>query len=162
MSTVFFNTVQAEIESYGFTVADKDFTRPWGGFLVINEDEAQAFANEFFDGIDVETLRIEGKLSPKILIVKPEARLSWQYHHRRAEIWQVFRGIVGIIRSDDDKEGDLIEFEEGTQVKLAQGERHRLIGLTDYGIIAEIWQHTSDVPSDELDIVRVQDDFDRK
>lgn len=162
MSNAFFKTVQAEIESYGFKVADRDFSRPWGGFLVIDEKEAQAFANKFFDGIDVETLRIEGKLSPKILIVKPEARLSWQYHHRRAEIWQVFRGIVGIIRSDDDKEGDLIEFEEGTQVKLAQGERHRLIGLTDYGIIAEIWQHTSDVPSDELDIVRVQDDFDRK
>ena len=162
MSNAFFKTVQAEIESYGFKVADRDFSRPWGGFLVIDEKEAQAFANKFFDGIDVETLRIEGKLSPKILIVKPEARLSWQYHHRRAEIWQVFRGIVGIIRSDDDKEGDLIEFEEGTQVKLAQGERHRLIGLTNYGIIAEIWQHTSDVPSDELDIVRVQDDFDRK
>ncbi len=86
MNNVFFNTVQAEIESYGFTIADKDFTRPWGGFLVIDENQAQAFANKFFDGIDVETLRIEGKLSPKILIVKPEARLSWQYHHRRAEM----------------------------------------------------------------------------
>ena len=162
MSNVFFKTVQAEIESCGFTVADKDFTRPWGGFLVINEEEAQAFSNKFFDGIDLETLRIEGKLSPKILIVKPKARLSWQYHHRRAEIWQVFRGTVGIVRSNDDTEGDLMEFEEGAQVKLAQGERHRLIGLTDYGIVAEIWQHTSDVPSDESDIVRVQDDFNRK
>ena len=158
---MFFNTVQAEIENYGFTVADKDFLRPWGGFLVIDEDEAQAFANKFFNGMDVETLRIEGKLSPKILIVKPEARLSWQYHHRRAEIWQVFRGTVGIVRSNDDAEGDLIEFEEGAQVKLAQGERHRLIGLSDYCIVAEIWQHTTDVPSDESDIVRVQDDFDR-
>ena len=162
MSNVFFKTVQEEIESYGFTVADKDFTRPWGGFFVINEEEAQAFANKFFDGIDVETLRIEGKLSPKILIINPEARLSWQYHHRRAEIWQVFRGTVRIIRSNDDTEGDLFEFEEGNQVKLAQGERHRLIGLSDYGIVAEIWQHTSDIPSDEFDIVRVQDDFDRK
>ena len=162
MSNVFFNTVQAEIESYGFTVADNAFSRPWGGFLVINEVEAQAFANKFFDGIDVETLRIEGKLSPKILIVKPEARLSWQYHHRRAEIWQVFRGTVGIIRSNDDTQRDLIEFEEGNQVKLAQGERHRLIGLSDYGIVAEIWQHTNDIPSDESDIVRVQDDFDRE
>lgn len=110
----------------------------------------------------METLRIEGKLSPKILIVKPEARLSWQYHHRRAEIWQVFRGTVGIIRSNDDEESDLVQYAEGAQVKLAQGERHRLIGLSDYGIVAEIWQHTSEVPSDESDIVRVQDDFDRK
>ena len=162
MSNVFFNTVQAEIESYGFTIANKDFTRPWGGFLVIDETQAQTFANRFFDGMDVETLRIEGKLSPKILIVKPEARLSWQYHHRRAEIWQIFRGTVGIIRSEDDNEVDLVEYPERAQVKLAQGERHRLIGLSDYGIVAEIWQHTSDVPSDESDIVRVQDDFNRK
>src|SRR5210317_2024158 len=151
--------VQQEIESYDFTIVAKDFERPWGAFLVIKEEETQDFANRFFDGIDVNTLRVEGKLSPKILIVKPGVRLSWQYHHRRAEIWQVFRGTVGIIRSNDDAEGDLIEFEEGTQVKLAQGERHRLIGLTDYGIVAEIWQHTSDIPSDESDIVRVQDDF---
>ena len=162
MSNVFFKTVQAEIESYGFTVENKDFSRPWGGFLVIDEEEAQAFANKFFDGIDVESLRIEGKLSPKILIVKPEVRLSWQYHHRRAEIWQVFRGTVGIIRSKDDTVGDLIEFEEGTQVKLTQGERHRLIGLSDCGIVAVISQHTSDVPSDESDIIRVQDDIDRR
>ena len=51
MSNVFFKTVQVEIESYGFTVADKDFTRPWGGFLVINEDEAQAFANKFLTAL---------------------------------------------------------------------------------------------------------------
>ena len=104
MSNVFFNSVQTEIESYGFTTADKDFSRPWGGFLVIDEAQAQAFANKFFDGIDVEALRIEGKLSTKILIVKPEARLSWRYHYGRAEIWQVFRGTVGIIRSNDDTE----------------------------------------------------------
>ena len=162
MSNVFFNTVQAEIKSYGFTVASQDFSRPWGGFLVIDEDQAQAFANKFFNGIDVETLRIKGKLSPKILIVKPEARLSWQYHHCRAEIWQVFRGTVGIIRSNDNTEGDLVQYTEGAQVKLAQGERHRLIGLECWGIIAEIWQHTDpENPSDEEDIVRVQDDFGR-
>jgi mannose-6-phosphate isomerase len=53
MSNVFFNSVQAEIESSGFIIADKDFSRPWGGFLVIDEDQAQAFANKFFNGIDV-------------------------------------------------------------------------------------------------------------
>ena len=154
--------IQEEIESYGFMILAKDFERPWGAFLVIKEEEAQHFANRFFDGIDVETLRVVGKLSPKILIVKPDARLSWQYHNRRAEIWQVYRGEVGIIRSDNDTEGELVRFKEGQQVRLAQGERHRLIGLEDYGIVAEIWQHTDTIPSDEEDIVRVQDDFKRK
>ena len=154
--------IQEEIESYGFTVVAKDMMRPWGAFLVIKEEEAQDFANQFFDGIDVDTLRVEGKLSPKILMVKPGSRLSWQYHHRRAEIWQVYQGEVGIIRSDNDKEGELFRFKEGQQVRLAQGERHRLIGLEDYGIVAEIWQHTDEVPSDEEDIVRVQDDYSRE
>jgi len=153
--------IQQEIKSYGLTVVAKDFERPWGAFLVIKEAEAQDFANRFFDGIDVDTLRVEGKLSPKILIVKPEARLSWQYHHRRSEIWQVYQGEVGIVRSDNDTEGELVRFKEGQQVRLAQGERHRLIGLEDYGIVAEIWQHIDSIPSNEEDIVRVQDDFKR-
>lgn len=161
MSSEVYITIQNEIESLGFRVVSKDFKRPWGAFLVIDEDQAQAFSNQFFEGIDVDRLKIEGKLSPKILIVKPGARLSWQYHHRRAEIWQVFRGQVGIIRSDTDQQGDVVTYSEGDQVKLQQGERHRLIGLKDYGIVAEIWQHTDSVPSDENDIVRVQDDFKR-
>jgi len=151
--------IQQEIESYGFTVLAKDMMRPWGAFLVIKEEEAQEFANRFFSGVDVDTLRVEGKLSPKILIVKPGARLSWQYHHRRAEIWQVYQGEVGIIRSNNDTEGELVRFSEGKQVRLAQGERHRLVGLENYGIVAEIWQHTDKVPSDEEDIVRLQDDY---
>jgi len=153
--------IQQEIENYGFTIVAKDFERPWGAFLVIKEEEAQDFANRFFGGIDVDTLRVDGKLSPKILIVKPGARLSWQYHHRRAEIWQVYKGVVGIIRSNNDTEGELVRFGAGEQVRLAQGERHRLIGLENYGIVAEIWQHTDVITSDEEDIVRVQDDFKR-
>ena len=68
-----------EIESKGFKVVDKDFERPWGGFLVIEESQAQNFSNSFFNGIDVSDLKISGKLSPKILMVKSKSRLSWQY-----------------------------------------------------------------------------------
>ena len=162
MSKEKYIAIQQEIEGYGFTIIAKDFERPWGAFLVIKEEQAQEFANRFFDGIDVDTLRVEGKLSPKILIVKPGARLSWQYHHRRAEIWQVYQGEVGIIRSVNNTEGNLVKYKKGDHVRLAQGEHHRLIGLEDYGIVAEIWQHTDSVPSDEEDNVRVQDDFNRK
>ena len=98
------------IKSCGFSIVSKDFKRPWGGFLVIDENQAQEFSNIFFKGLDVNTLKIGGKLSPKILIVKPNSRLSWHYHNRRAEIWQIFKGSAGIIRSDSDieiyKEGD--------------------------------------------------------
>ena len=150
------------IKSKGFKILSKDFERPWGGFLVIDESQAQDFSNQFFKGLNVQTLKIGGKLSPKILIVKPKARLSWQYHHRRAEIWRVFKGECGIIRSDTDKENEMKICNEGDQIKLKQGERHRLIGLEDYCLVAEIWQHTNkNKPSDEEDIVRVQDDFGR-
>jgi hypothetical protein len=50
----------------------------------------------------------------------------------------------------------------GATVTLLQGERHRRVGLEDYSVVAEIWQHTyADNPSDENDIVRLQDDFGR-
>ena len=150
------------IKSKGFSIISKDFERPWGGFLVIDENQAQDFSNQFFKGLNVETLKIGGKLSPKILIVKPKVRLSWQYHKRRAEIWRVFKGECGIIRSDTDKENKMKIYKEGDQIKLKQGERHRLIGLDDHSLVAEIWQHTDkNNPSNEGDIVRVQDDFGR-
>ena len=87
--TSIFHEIKKEIESFEFSVVFSDLTRPWGGFLVIDESQAQEFSNKFFEGLDVNTLKIGGKLSAKILIVKAQARLSWQYHNRRAEIWQV-------------------------------------------------------------------------
>jgi mannose-6-phosphate isomerase len=157
-----FQETKKEIESFGFKVVSHDFERPWGGFLVIDETQAQEFSNKFFEGLDVNTLKIGGKLSPKILIVKPASRLSWQYHNRRAEIWQFYKGSAGIIRSDTDIENEMKVYNEGDQIILQQGERHRLIGLDDYSVVAEIWQHTDvNHPSDEDDIIRVQDDFGR-
>ena len=82
-----FKVIKSEIEYSGFIIVSEDFERPWGRFLVIDESQAQDFSNKFFKGLDINTMKIGGKLSPKILIVKPESRLSWQYHNRRAEIW---------------------------------------------------------------------------
>ncbi|AHM59474.1 mannose-6-phosphate isomerase [Flammeovirgaceae bacterium 311] len=157
-----FQQLEQQLQAQGFSIDKKDMSRPWGGFFVIREDQAQAFANQYFDGLSIDTLRISGKLSPKVLVVAPEKRLSWQYHHRRAEIWKVVRGKVGVVTSDTDEEGQLKEYEPGQLITLKQGERHRLVGLNDWGVLAEIWQHTNaSHPSDEDDIVRVQDDFGR-
>ena len=72
------------------------------------------------------------------------------------------RGTVGVVKSDTDQENPLETFEPGQLITLRQGERHRLVGLEEWGILAEIWQHTNaQNPSDEDDIVRVQDDFGR-
>jgi len=145
-----------------FNTISIDKARPWGGFFVIDEVQVQDFSNYYFDGLDISTLKRGGELSPKILIVAPGKRLSWQYHQRRAEIWRVVQGQAGVKRSTNDTEGDLEILNVGETITLQQGERHRLIGLDDYAVIAEIWQHTdANHPSDEDDIVRLQDDFGR-
>jgi mannose-6-phosphate isomerase-like protein (cupin superfamily) len=96
-------------------------------------------------------------------MVKPGARLSWQYHSRRAEIWRVVEGPVGIVCSNTDEEGELVCYDTGETIFLEKGERHRLIGLEYWGVVAEFWQHTDpDHPSGEDDIIRVQDDYSRK
>ncbi|MBA9077523.1 MULTISPECIES: phosphoheptose isomerase [Rufibacter] len=157
-----FQEIEQELTQKGFKIASQDQTRPWGGFFVMDESQAQEFANTYFDGMSVEDLKISGKLSPKILVVAPNKRLSWQYHHRRAEVWKVIRGTVGVVVSPTDEEGVLQEHQEGSLITLQQSERHRLVGLQDWGVLAEIWQHTdAGNPSNEEDIVRVQDDFGR-
>jgi mannose-6-phosphate isomerase len=158
-----FETTRIKLQNQGLRIDRYDLDRPWGGFFVLDENQAQVFADIYFEGLDVSPLRIAGKLSPKILLVKPEARLSWQYHHRRAETWRVVEGSVGIVRSYTDEEGESVRHVSGETIVLGKGERHRLIGLENWGVVAEFWQHTDpDHPSDEDDVVRVQDDYARK
>ncbi|PSR56584.1 phosphoheptose isomerase [Adhaeribacter arboris] len=159
---VIFQEIKQQLTGQQFAIDKQDQTRPWGGFFVISENQAQQFADTYFDGMPIEDLKISGKLSPKILVVAPHMRLSWQYHHRRAEIWKVIQGQVGVITSPTDEEGELKTYAVGGLITLEQGERHRLVGLDDWGVLAEIWQHTdANNPSDEEDIIRVQDDFGR-
>jgi mannose-6-phosphate isomerase len=160
--TEVFASAEKYLSDNGFKVAAKDFNRPWGGFFVLDEQQAQKFGQLYFPNVELSTLRISGKLSPKILMVQPGTRLSWQYHHRRAEIWKLVAGTAGVVTSDTDEEGELQTLKVGEIIRLKQGQRHRLVGLDGWGMIAEIWQHTdASQPSDEDDIVRVQDDFGR-
>jgi mannose-6-phosphate isomerase-like protein (cupin superfamily) len=157
-----FKTVEQFIEDKGFCIVDKDTQRPWGGFMVIDEDQSDQFIQAFFPDLSFEDFKGFEKLSPKILIVAPGKRLSWQYHKRRAEIWRVIGGEAGVVVSDTDEQTQVEKLELGESVSLKQGERHRLVGLTRWGILAEIWKHTDpQYPSDEEDIIRVEDDFGR-
>jgi mannose-6-phosphate isomerase-like protein (cupin superfamily) len=95
-------------------------------------------------------------------MVESNKRLSWQYHHRRSEIWKLAAGTAGVVTSNTDQQGVLKRLHVGEIIRLEKGTRHRLVGLDGWGMIAEIWQHTDPTnPSDEEDIVRVQDDFGR-
>ncbi|WP_418264327.1 phosphoheptose isomerase [Flavobacterium faecale] len=157
-----FKTVAKVLKEYDFKVINQDETRPWGGFFVIDESQAADFAKLFFPNIELDEIQITKKLSPKILVVAPNKRLSWQYHFRRSEIWKVISEKVGVKTSLNDTEGAIQELSYGAFIQMNKGERHRLIGLDSWGVVAEIWQHTdTENPSDEQDIVRLQDDFGR-
>ncbi len=158
----FLEEQQQFIEQEGFRIQASDLNRPWGGFFVLDESQAEQFIATYFPTYKKEDLMLGNKLSPKILVVEPGKRLSWQYHDRRAEIWRVVEGEIGVVMSDNDEETGVNIFEPGDIIILENGKRHRLVGLNDWGVVAEIWQHTdTEHPSDEDDIVRLQDDFGR-
>jgi mannose-6-phosphate isomerase len=144
-------------------IVDQDLQRPWGGFLVLDEAEIEAFAMTFFPALDLPDIEDRLPMSPKILLVAPHQRLSWQYHHRRGELWHVVEGPVGVIHGMGDEQGTVQTLEDEREISLAAGERHRLVGLDSWGVVAEIWQHTDAAnPSNEEDIVRLADDYDRE
>jgi mannose-6-phosphate isomerase len=157
-----FQKIAEQLSEKGFRIVNQDDSRPWGGFFVIEESQAPSFIEHFFPEITAADVKGFAKLSPKILMVAPHKRLSWQYHFRRAELWRAVEGPVGVVTSPNDTEGALQTLQPGDMIQLHQGERHRLVGLDNWGVIAEIWQHTDpDNPSDESDIVRLQDDHGR-
>lgn len=158
-----FEEVAKFLKSKGLNIFSEDRERPWGGFYALEESQIKIFKNLFFKEVDLSEEQIAGKLSPKLLIVAPKARLSWQYHFRRAELWKLIAGEALIIRSDTDVQGPAKPMLINEVVSLAQGERHRLVGSENWGIVAEIWIHTDPKnPSNEDDIVRVSDDYSRK
>lgn len=158
---VFFET-NVLLSELGFRATSIDMTRPWGGFFVVDENQAAAFAGHFFPDQQLEEISAEKKLSPKILLVAPGQKLSWQYHNRRAEVWRCIKGEVSVITSDTDEEKNKQKLQPDDFISLKQGERHRLIGESDWGIVAEIWMHTDrSHPSDEEDIIRLQDEYGR-
>lgn len=156
-----FNEIKSYLDQMDLRVVGMDDARPWGGFFVIDENDSAKFINLFFPVLDQSALS-GGKISPKILMVQPGKKLSWQYHHRRSEVWKLIDGEAAVAKSETDVEAERIQLHKGDIVELKQGERHRLIGLGDWGVVAEIWVHTDHSnPSNEEDIVRLQDDFGR-
>ena len=157
--------IEAAAVSEGYKIVDRNDTKPWGSYLRFDGEGAEGFIAEFFPGLSLDEARlgIEGaELSPKILLVSPSQRLSWQKHDRRAERW-AFLTEGGYHKSATDEQGGLNIATAGDIVQFQKGERHRLVGSdTAYTLVAEIWQHTdTEQLSDEDDIVRLEDDYSR-
>ena len=116
--------IKEQINNLGLSIVGEDFTKPWGGFLLIDENQSKKFISHF---ISNEYLNVEGKISPKILFVNK-----------------------------------IVSFNTGEIIHIKLKERHRIVGLNNHSIIAEIWIHIDlNNPSDEDDIIRLQDDYSR-
>ena len=108
-------------------------TRPWGTYEVL---------------LDTEYCKV------KRIIVKPNSRLSYQYHNKRREQWTVVKGNLTIIL-DDEK----IFRTPGESVHIPLGARHRAWNETDEEVIFIEVQTGSYFGED--DIIRIEDDYKR-
>lgn len=158
--------VRDMIEEVGYTIVEMDENKPWGAYYRLSSKEARQFIKEFFPGLSLEEAQLGNpatELSPKFLLVLPGRRLSWQYHDRRAERWR-FLSKGAYYKSTSDQQGKQRIAEPDTTIQFAKGERHRLCSFDNqnYTLVAEIWQHADyHDPSDEQDIVRLMDDYNR-
>jgi len=107
--------------------------RPWGKYEVL------------YDGEDCKVKKIT---------VNPNQKLSYQYHHKRAEVWTVVKGTLTIVL-DDEK----IFREYGQSVRIPLGAKHRAWNETDE--VVEFIEVQTGTYFGEDDIVRIEDDYNR-
>lgn len=158
--------VKVRVIDAGYLIAEENTDKPWGAYLRLDSSQAGQFIADFFPHLTEDQIRLGIKgaeLSPKLLLVAPAQRLSLQYHRRRAEIWR-FLTEGAYVKSLDDNPGEAIDAKKDEVVQFVAQARHRLIGSqAAYTLVAEIWQHTdAEAPSDEDDIVRLDDDYARE
>ena len=109
--------------------------RPWGEYFVLE---------------DASTHKV------KRIKVEPKGRLSYQYHRKRSEVWTIVSG-TGRITLDDN----IQDYEAEEVIQIPQGMKHRIENPsnTENCIFIEV-QLGSYFGED--DIVRIEDDYNRK
>jgi len=150
---------KAEMVDFGLKIKEIDDKRPWGGEFIFDDDQVDAFIELYFPTHKADRERLS---MPKLLIVAPLQRLSWQYHNRRDEIWHVLAGPVGLMSAPSDEQPPAHELDTGEDAEIDSRVRHRLVGMDGWGVVAELWLNVNpEHLSDEDDIVRVKDDYNR-
>ncbi|MGM1057009.1 MAG: phosphomannose isomerase type II C-terminal cupin domain [Bacteroidota bacterium] len=107
--------------------------RPWGQYWVLEDTWTH------------KVKRIE---------VNPGGRLSYQYHHKRAEAWTMVEGI-GRITLD----GEIKDYPAGETAIIPLGAKHRIENPTKEKLVFIEVQHGTYFGED--DIVRIEDDYNR-
>ena len=158
------NRILAECKGFGLDVntENSDTNKPWGAYLRFSGQSKQQFLKTYWSDISLDPNLHESNFEPKILLVSPGSQLSLQYHARRQEKWRVLAGPAKIILGPDGTSLREAIYNTGDVIEIPQGYWHRLAGTNNWAIIAEIWEHTvPGNPSNEEDIVRVNDDYSR-
>ena len=121
------------LDTWCESLPDPEQKRPWGEYEILLND----------DRVKVKRIR-----------VKPNKRLSYQYHNKRREQWIVVKGNLTIVL-DDEK----VFRGPGESIHIPLGAKHRAWNETDEDIVfIEVQTGTY---FGEDDIVRLEDDFDR-
>ena len=108
--------------------------RPWGRFFVLHDEPSYKLK------------RIE---------VDPGGRLSYQYHHKRSEAWTIVEG-VGRITLD----GTIKDYSKGETILIPKGVKHRIENRGAEKVVFIEVQTGRYFGED--DIVRIEDDYNRK
>lgn len=108
--------------------------RPWGWFSTLDENSTSTY-------------------KVKTIYVKPNQKISLQFHNHRKEYWIVVEG-DGILTLDDSQ----IELNVGSSVTINEKQLHR-VEAGNFGIKIIETQYGS--LCEETDIVRIQDDYGR-
>lgn len=108
--------------------------RPWGQYWVLDDRDTH------------KVKRIE---------VNPGGRLSYQYHHKRSEVWTIVNG-TGRITLD----GDIRDYKVGEVAIIPLGVKHRIENPFNELLVFVEVQHGTYFG--EEDIVRIEDDYNRK
>ncbi|WP_304343812.1 phosphomannose isomerase type II C-terminal cupin domain [Chryseobacterium koreense] len=108
--------------------------RPWGEYWVLE---------------DAKTHKV------KKISVNPGGRLSLQYHCHRAEVWTIVSGAGTITINDEVK-----DYQTGEVVQIPLKTRHRIENTGKEPVVFIEVQYGTYFGED--DIVRIEDDYNRK
>ncbi|HPY86527.1 MAG TPA: mannose-1-phosphate guanylyltransferase/mannose-6-phosphate isomerase [Spirochaetota bacterium] len=92
----------------------------------------------------------------KELYIRPKKKISLQYHNRRSETWTVVAGVGEVTKGD---ETIILNVAESVFIPVAV--KHRLFNPSDTEDLRIIEVQTGDY-LEEDDIIRIEDEFDRK
>jgi len=108
--------------------------RPWGKYFVLE---------------DAKTHKV------KRIEVKPGGRLSYQYHHKRSEVWTIVQGKARITLNDLDT-----DHAAGNVIEIPLNAKHRIMNIGEETLVfVEVQLGTY---FGEDDIVRIEDDYNRE